>query len=84
MRYSLEEVFGSSKKELASFKSRKVTKTGFYFNINNLVVLEDEETVIGVLGFRSKGKYSLIMHQNYDHLTLVNISLNPYNIGFEN
>ena len=48
-RYSLEEVFGSKEKKLASFKSRKVTKTKFYVYINNMAVLEDEETVIGVL-----------------------------------
>ena len=49
-RYSLEEVFGSPEKKLSSFKSRKVTKTGFYCYGNSLAVLEDEETVIGVLG----------------------------------
>ena len=49
-RYSLEEVFGSQTKNLSSFKSRKVTKTGFYCYGNSLAVLEDEETVIGVLG----------------------------------
>ena len=48
-RYSLEEVFGSKEEKLASFKSRKVTKTKFYFLINNLAVFDDEETVIGVL-----------------------------------
>ena len=48
-RYSLEEVFGSSEKKLSEFKSRKVTKIKFFFYINNLAVLEDEETVIGVL-----------------------------------
>ena len=48
-RYSLEEVFGSTEKKLASFKSRKVTKTKFDCWISNLIVLEDEETVIGVL-----------------------------------
>ena len=49
-RYSLKEVFGSPEKKLSDFKSRKVSKTEFYWNINNLVVLDDEQTVIGVLG----------------------------------
>ena len=49
-RYSLEEVFGSQTKNLSSFKSRKVTKTKFLCYGNSLAVLEDEETVIGVLG----------------------------------
>ena len=48
-RYSLKEVFGSPEKKLAKFKSRKVTKTKFYCHMNSLVVLKDEETVIGVV-----------------------------------
>ena len=49
-RYSLEEVFKSDENKLASFKSRKVIKTMFYCYINNLAVLDDEKTVLGVLG----------------------------------
>ena len=45
----MEEVLDSPVKELAKFKSRTETGSEFYFYINNLVVLKDEETVIGVL-----------------------------------
>ena len=54
-RYSLEEMFNSPEKKLSSFKSRKVTKTKFYVNINNLAVLDDEETVMGVLNAGGNG-----------------------------
>ena len=48
MRYSLEEVFNSPLKKLAKFKSTKQTGSKFYCLTNNLTVLNDEETVIGL------------------------------------
>ena len=48
LRYSLKEVFNSPKTELVKFKSRSKTCRGFYFFINNLAVLQNEMTVIGV------------------------------------
>ena len=74
-RYSLEEVFGSEEKKLGSFKSRKVTKTKFYCYINNLIVLEDEETVIGVLSSGSNDQYSLIIHYNNWYFWLINLDI---------
>ena len=47
-RFSLEEVFGSTEKKMRNFKSKKVNKTRFFNTTNGLVLLEDEETVIGV------------------------------------
>ena len=63
-RYSLEEVFSSNKK-LVSFKSRKVTKTKFFVSLNNLAVLDDEETVLGVLS-DCNSYHSLIIRHHYN------------------
>ena len=49
MRFSLEEELGSPEDELDSFKSKKVSETKFSISTNGLAVLEDEETVIGVI-----------------------------------
>ena len=53
IRFSLKEVFSSTENKLAKFKSRKVTNTEFFCNVNNLLVLDDEQTVIGVLSDES-------------------------------
>ena len=63
-RFSLKQVFGSPEKKLDSFRFKKVTKTKFLNSTNGLVLLEDEETVIGVLS-AGHYSYSRIIHNNY-------------------
>ena len=48
VRYSLEEVFSSQKKRFRDFSQRIESQNEFYCEPNNLLVFDNQQTVIGV------------------------------------
>ena len=76
MRYNLKEIFKTRRKKLKKFKSRKHTGSEFYCYINNIAVLDDQHTVIGVQHDNCENLFlELIIGDEVTNLNTIQVSV---------